>query len=123
MIAKHLRLLPILFFLILTSCDNNKEIQRLLNGNVTNEIIKGAYKAGLSGDKKYVPALLNNAADGREGTSLRFALFSVYTEKMFALERILKVKPPHPYGKTKTAPDSVNIKFYIELWRNMNKGE
>jgi|GEM_PF-2436202 hypothetical protein len=108
-------------FLMLVSCNRDKEIRRLLNSNIPNEIIEGAYKAGETADEQYVPLLLKNAADGREGTSLQFALLTVYSEKMFALERILHVSPPHPFWKIKTPPDSVNIKFYSALWQKMNR--
>jgi hypothetical protein len=108
-------------FLMLLSCDHDSEIRHLLNSNIPNEIIEGAYKAGETADEQYVPLLLKNAADGREATSLHFALLTVYSEKMFALERILHVSPPHPFWKIKMPPDSVNIKFYSALWQKMNR--
>ncbi|WP_295675904.1 hypothetical protein [uncultured Mucilaginibacter sp.] len=118
-----LKCILIFLFFILASCSDDREITRLLNSNIPNEIIEGAYKAGNSGEKKYVPLLLHDAANGSEGTSLHFARFTVYTEKMFALERILHVKPPHPFGGIKTQPDSVNIRFYVALWQQIHDKE
>ncbi|WP_426669555.1 hypothetical protein ACPPVU_25485 [Mucilaginibacter sp. McL0603] len=106
---------------IVTSCQRDKEITRLLNSNKPGEIIQGTYEAGMSGDKKYVPLLLKDADNPAVSTALHFKGFSVYTEKMYALERILHVKPPHPYNGILVIPDSVNIKFYNNYWRSINK--
>lgn len=120
-IMKKIGLILLSFVLILFSCDHDKEIRHLLNSRIPNEIIDGAYKAGETADEQYVPLLLKNAADGREGSSLHFALLTVYSVKMFALERILHVSPPHPFWKIKTPPDSVNIKFYSALWQKTSR--
>jgi hypothetical protein len=120
-IMKKKGLILLFSVLLLVSCDHDKEIRHLLNSLIPNEIIDGAYKAGETADEQYVPLLLKNAADGREGTSLHLALLTVYSVKMFALERILHVSPPHTFWKIKTPPDSVNIKFYTALWQQMNR--
>jgi len=111
----------IFLFFVLMSCNQGKEIQQLLHSDKPTEIIEGAYKAGISGDKKYVSLLLKNANNPSASTALHWKGFTVYTEVMFALERIYKVNPPHPYKGALVLPDSVNIKFYSVLWHNMNK--
>jgi hypothetical protein len=109
---------------VLLGCNNGNndyEIKRLLNSDKPWDIIEGAWKAGESGEKKYVPLLLHD--DGSPGgtTVLKFKGFTVYQEKMFALTKILHVKPPHKVIAVTSRPDSVNIKFYSAFWQNMNK--
>ena len=111
----------IFLFLSITSCNRDKEIRHLLNSDTPTAIIEGSYKAGESGDKKYIPLLLYHAYDPSASTSLRWKGFTVYTETMFALERILHIKPPHRYGDILESPDSVNVKFYSALWQKMNR--
>jgi hypothetical protein len=111
----------IFLLLVLMSCNQDKEIQQLLHSEKPTEIMEGAYKAGTSGDKKYVPLLLKNANNPSASTALHWKGFTVYTEVMFALERIYKVRPPHSYDGVLVLPDSVNIKFYSALWHNMAK--
>jgi hypothetical protein len=112
----------LLFCLIsLASCNKDAEIKRLLNSNSTTEVIEGAREAGNTHNKIYVPLLLQKANDPSASTSLRYDGFTVYTEVMFALEEIFKVKPPHRYKDILTLPDSININFYKQLWRNNNK--
>ena len=115
--------LAILFFAaaLLISCNKNEEIRRQLNSRNPSDIIRGTYAAGQSGNKEFVPLLLHNAADPSCGADIRFKGFSVYTEKMYALQKILGVKPPHNYQGLEISPDSTNIKFYTQYWENVNK--
>lgn len=103
------------------ACSEEDQIKKLLISNKVSDRIQGTYKAGLTGNEKYVPFLLKDMADPGASTLLRFKGFTVYTQKMYALERILKVKPPKPYGGISREPDSVNIKFYQDLWNNKKK--
>jgi hypothetical protein len=119
---RRFELILFLSLFIIVSCNRDKEISRLLKSSNPNERIEGAYEAGKSGNMKYVPLLLNDANDPSASTLLHFKGFTVYTETMFALERILHVKPPHPYKDILLLPDSVNVKFYTLLWQKMNKG-
>jgi hypothetical protein len=119
--SKRFSFILFLLVFLIVSCDRDKEIRQLLNSKNPNDIIEGANKAGQTHEKKYVPLLLNNAADPRVATDLHFKGFSVYTEKMYALQDILHVKPPHHFGHILEEPDSVNIKFYNDLWQSMNK--
>ncbi|MDB4923926.1 hypothetical protein [Mucilaginibacter sp.] len=110
----------VLFSLLLTitSCaDNNEqEIRRKLKSKSLDDVFEGTYSAGMSGNKKYVPLLLNAAANPSASSSLHFKGFTLYTEKMYALERILHVKPPHSCNGVLRMPDSVNIKFFQRVW-------
>ena len=102
----------LLLFTILISCNNEKEITRLLKSNDKENIILGAYKAGESKEKKYVILLLENTDDKRVSINIRFKGFSVYQEKMIALKKIFATEPP----KEITAePDSIIINFYTNL--------
>jgi len=88
-----------------------------------DSLMLGTYEAGESGNKAYVPLLLKDAADPSCCTDMRFKGFSIYTEKMYALERIFKVKAPRAYGGILSKPNSINIKFYNDLWQKMNKSK
>jgi len=105
--------ISILLFSLFFSCENNNDTERikyLLNskkGDPT-EIINGAYLAGESGKKEFIPLLLKNANDVRMCTDIRFKGFSVYQEKMGALEKITNLIPPVEITRK---PDSVVINF------------
>ncbi|WP_343673619.1 hypothetical protein [Chitinophaga sp.] len=101
-----------LIFILFTSCNSDKEIIRLLNSEEKEDIILGAYKAGKTGDKQFVPLLLKNAADRRASINIKFKGFTVYQEKMLALQKIFKQAPP---AKITDKPDSLVINFYTEL--------
>jgi len=73
---KHLKAFMFLSFFIITSYDKDKEIRRLLNSNKPWDLIEGAYKAGESGDKKYVPMLLHD--DGNPGGNISFTVQRIY---------------------------------------------
>ena len=98
--------------LIIISCNNDHKIIRLLQSSEKEDIIYGAYLAGESNEKKFVPLLLDSAADPRRSTNLRFLGISIYQSKMGALSKILKKEPP---VKLTRDVDSVIIKFYIDL--------
>ena len=68
-----------------------------------------------------MPLLLHDDGNPAGTTVLKFKGFTIYQEKMFALERILHIKPPHKVIPVSSDPDSVNIKFYSVLWQKMNK--
>ena len=116
-------LLLVLFALTFIACNKDKEIRRRLASDKTVEIIEGARQAGETGDRKYVPLLLHDLGNPRSCTYWKYKGFTVYTEKMYALEQILHIKPPHPYNGILTLPDSTNIKFYNALWQKMNKSK
>lgn len=120
---KNLRTFIFLLAIITTSCNKDAAIKRQLNSKNIDDIIMGAYEAGESGDKAYVPLLLHNAANPAFGSDVRFKDYSVYREKMSALQKILHVKPPHNYQGIEIAPDSTNVKFYTQYWENLNKGK
>lgn len=100
------------------SCNSDSRVQKLLKSTNTNDLILGAIKAGDKGDKKFVPLLLDSAADWSTSTNLRFYGVSVYQAKMRALEKIFKVSPP---TEITSDPDSVVIKFYTELYKKEKK--
>ena len=106
------KLINFISIFLFISCRNDTEIIRLLKSSNHSDIILGAFKAGEAGDKKFVPYLLSNADDPRASTTLQFKGFSVYQEKMGALEKIFKRQPP---VKISRQPDSVVIKFFIEM--------
>ena len=120
---RNLKLILLLCLLITSACDKDKEIRRLLRGRTNTERIEGAFEAAKSGNKAYVPLLLRNAGDPGASTSLRWKGQTVCGVTMWALDTILHVKPPHKYELFLTDPDSANIKFYISVWQNMNKGK
>lgn len=119
----HFRFILFSLLIICSSCNgkSEKEIKRLLNSDKLGEIIEGAFEAGESGDKEYVPLLLHNAGNPSVTSSLHFKGFSEYQEKMYALKKILDVDPPHPVIGGHSEPDSVNIKFYMQYWKNINE--
>jgi hypothetical protein len=104
--------------IIYFACNSDSRIIKLLNSSTDDNIINGAIKAGDKGNKKFIPLLLENAADGRMSTHLSFKGVSVYQAKMWALEKIFKVSPP---TEITYKPDSVIIKFYIELYKKESK--
>lgn len=101
-----------LIFIMFTSCNSDKEIIRLLNSKEKDDIISGAYKAGESGDKQFIPLLLKDAADPRRSTNLQFKGITIYQAKMIALKKIFKQEPP---VKITYQTDSSIINFYTEL--------
>lgn len=93
-------------------CSSREDIIKLLKSNDKNEIILGAYKAGESQNKEYVPLLLLNPFDARRSTNLRFYGITVYQEKMNALAKIFHENPPEKIGVN---PDSAVVFFYKKL--------
>lgn len=100
-----------LFLFLSVCCNNDQEIIKLLKSKNPNDVILGAYKAGESGDKKFVNLLLNDCFDKRSSTNIHFKGFTVYEEKMIALIKIYKIKPPQNITDD---PDSTIIKFYLK---------
>lgn len=96
----------------LIACNEDKKITKLLNSDKSQDLIIGAFKAGETGDKKFVPLLLKNANDQRSTTHINYQGITVYQAKMQALEDIFKQKPP---VKITRNPDSLVIKFYTGL--------
>jgi len=115
---KTILLISILFINIVVGCDKNEKITRLLKSTDLNEVIEGAFLAGKSKNEKHVPLLLLNANDWRTSTSFRFKGFSVYEEKMYALEQIYNISPPKPI---KSMPDSLIINFYDSIYKSRLK--
>lgn len=109
---KYFKLIFGFFLFLLVGCNNDKKIFELLASEDKEDIILGAYKAGESGDKKFVPALLKNADDKRSSTNIRFMGMTVYQAKMGALKKIFNSLPPNQINYK---PDSTIIKFYIRL--------
>jgi len=106
-------LIILIHVLIFTaSCQNDSKILILLKSHQKEEIIKGAYLAGESGNKIFSPLLLQNANDVRTSTSLKYKGYNIYQEKMIALSKIYKQRPP---AQITSNPDSSVIKFYISL--------
>mgnify|MGYP003530102403 FL=1 len=95
------------------SCNEDKKIIRLLDSTEKYDIMRGAFKAGESHDRKFVPYLLKNTADPRISNSLDFKGSSVYQQKMIALRKIYNTGPPVAITYK---PDSVVIKFYAALF-------
>ena len=75
-------------------------------------MIEGAYLAGETGDKKFVPYLLKDANNPRMSTDLHYKGISVYESKMGALRKIYGKEPPVPITSD---VDSTVIKFYTNL--------
>jgi hypothetical protein len=67
---------------------------------------------GESGSKDFVPLLLLDFADPRVSINMQFKGFSVYQEKAIAFKKIFQKLPP---VKITAHPDSVDIKFYMQL--------
>lgn len=103
----------IIAVLVFLSCNNEVEICKLLNSKDKDEIIRGAFEAGNTGNKKYIPLLLKNANDFRCSTNIHFKGISVYEAKMFAIKKISKKESPATIGRM---PDSLVIKYYISLF-------
>jgi hypothetical protein len=100
--------------IIFSACQDSNTIIRLLSSEKKDDLILGAYMAGESEKKEYVPYLLRNTADIRTSTQKKFLGYNVYQEKMIALKKIFKREPPK---KITDKPDSVIIKFYMSLPR------
>lgn len=107
-----------LLLLLILSCNKNEKIYSLLSSHDKNDLISGAYKAGESGKKEFIPLLLKNADDFRTTTNLKFKGITVYQQKMIALKNIFKVEPPN---RITSLPDSSIIKFYIDLHEKSNQ--
>lgn len=100
-----------LLFLLAASCNKEQKIERLLNSEDKQDLIEGAFEAGETGNKKFIPLLLKNANDPRITHNLRFKGMSVYQSKMNALKKILKQQPTVAITYK---PDSTVIKFYTK---------
>jgi hypothetical protein len=94
------------------SCDNSNKIKQLLKSKKIDEVIEGAWKAGESRDKQYVPLLLTDAGDQATSTMLKFKGYSIYEQKMYALQKIYASPPP---VKITHFVDSTVIRFYENL--------
>jgi len=107
-------LAPLIFSIILAmaSCQSKSKIIALLESQEKDDIIKGAYLAGESGDKEFIPFLLSGAWDFRRSTNFQFKGYSIYEEKMIALKKIFGKAPP---VEITYMPDSTVIDFYIRL--------
>ncbi len=102
----------LILILLLAACkQSDNAIKKLLQSKNLEDRINGAYQAGQSGNKEFIPYLLENANDPATSTSLHFKGFSVYQEKMVALKDILKIEPP---SKITWKPDSTIIVFYTK---------
>jgi hypothetical protein len=101
-----------LFYLPSSSCKSDATIFELLNSKDKEDIILGSFNAGNSGSIKFVPLLLKDSYDPRRSTNLQFKGVTVYQAKMTALRKIFKQDPPIEITHK---PDSLVIKFYIEL--------
>jgi len=101
-----------------TSCQNKNEIFLLLNSHEKEDVIRGAYLAGESGSEEFSSFLLKNVNDVRTSTNLKFKGYNIYQEKMIALSKIYKQKPPI---EITDKPDSTIIKFYTELSETSKK--
>lgn len=106
------KLFSILSLISVASCNNDEKIIKLLNSKDKEDVISGAYKAGESGDKEFVPLLLKNSDDPRRSTNLQYKGITVYQAKMIALRKIFKQDPPE---EITYETDSLIIKFYTEL--------
>ena len=104
--------------IMLMSCNKDQQIIGLLQSSEKDDVIKGAYMAGESGNKKFAPLLLQNANDFRTSTNIKFKGYSVYQEKMIALKKIFNQEPP---VKIINKPDSVIIQFYTALYNRNTK--
>jgi hypothetical protein len=100
------------------ACNNDETIKKILTSKDKDDIIEGSIKAGKSGEKKFVPMLLNNSDDWRMSTNFNFKGVSVYQAKMEALSKIFKTEPP---TKISYKPDSNIISFYTELYKKKSK--
>jgi len=83
-----------------------------LQSNDPEDLIIGAFQAGESGKKEFIPLLLENADNASGCSHIQFKGFSVYQEKMGALSKIMKVKP---FRSLTHYPDSQIIRFYTML--------
>lgn len=110
--SKYRILIISLIFLLTLSCNKDQKIERLLNSEDKQDLIEGAFEAGKSGNKKFIPLLLKNANDPRITHNLHFKGMSVYQSKMNALKKILKQQPT---ADITSEPDSTVIKFYIKV--------
>ena len=102
----------------MVSCNKDREIKKLLNSSKPYENIEGAYEAMKSDDLSYVNLLLKNSGKQEATTALKFKGVTVYEEDMYALQHLLNSKPPHPITDS---VDSLNIKFFINKWKNIFK--
>ena len=105
----------ILAFFSCNKDKDDKEICKLLNSKDKDEIIKGAFEAANTGNKKYIPLLLKNANDNRRSINIKFKGYSVYQAKMLAIKKISKKEPPRIIDKLS---DSLIINYYILLYKS-----
>ena len=114
--VRMLKLVTFFVFIVTVTCNcscNDKDrICNLLKSSDKNDVIKGAYLAGESGDSAFVPLLLKDSWDARMSTDVKFKGFTVYEEKMLALKKIYKKEP---LLDITYLPDSAIIVFYIKL--------
>ena len=101
--------------LVLLSCSNSEDAKtmELLNGDSKGQLFFGAYKAGLSRKRIFVPLVLKNAIDtSASDPRSSYEGKTLYRIKMEALNKIFHQAPPIPITEK---PDSLIIKFYTEL--------
>ncbi len=107
--------LIIFSFLNFYSCKNEEKITTLLKSENKEDIILGAFLAGETENKMYIPYLLKDCGNPSLSINIKFKGISVYQSKMNALKKITKINPPNPITRD---VDSVNIKFYFKMFEN-----
>lgn len=95
--------------IIFLSCDNNKEIEHLLNSENATQIIKGCSKIDNENDTIFISLILNNPYDIRISHDYRFKGLTVHKAKIRAMERISGLKPPN---QVTFSADTANVEFY-----------
>ncbi len=108
---KYFLFFSLLLFMI-QSCNSDERITRQLLSKDKDDLIEGAIAAGKSKNKKFIPLLLNNAANSEMSTNFSFKGVSVYRAKMNALRQIFQQEP---FADITDEPDSLVIKFFIKL--------
>ena len=116
-------ILPLIAFLGCNSDHLNKQdqsnankeyIDNLIASDNTNDRVHGIYLIGESKDSSYLKYLLEDLDDIRTSTLSRFKGISIYQAKIIALKKLSNKNPPNSISYK---PDSVNINFYINLFK------
>lgn len=101
----------ILFFICCNKEDDINKINRLINSNNPDKVVKGYLLIGEKNETYFIKNIFQNLNDQRVSHNYKNIGVSVYQSKMIAIKEISGLKPPREI--TFERDDSI-ISFYYE---------
>lgn len=106
---------PVFIVVCILGCSKQKDnltLKKMLKSNDKAQIIEATEHIAYNKDTSMIGDLLEQSFDPRITHVITHKGMSVYQVKMGAMEKITGISPPN---KITYKPDSVNIKFYLNI--------